>query len=164
MAEVHDQKGKPSEEVPKPGMQPKKDAKINGVGQPSAPQAASNPGQYPLPQGCPPTEAIDGPIHLFRMSEAKKPAASDCLTAYEQGRYINHDPCRRRSLSGYTDRNDAERLRRTVRHFNDHQICEGTVPAGAGLHLSTPSVGGKSHWSWWPSQGIVRHRFFSVTS
>jgi hypothetical protein len=117
-----------------------------------------------LPSGCPPADAIDGPILLFRLAATKKLAASDCLTPYEAGTFLKSDPCRRRSLSSFKDRLDAERLRRRVPHFNAHHVCEGVVPAGAGVHLATPSQHEKSHWSWWPSKSIVRHRFFIVAT
>lgn len=120
------------------------------------------PDSNPLPPGCTPADAIDGPIRLFRLSATKMPAASDCLSAYENGTFKDADPCRRRSLSSYTDRLDAERLRRRVRHFDNHYVCEGLIPAGAGVHLATPGNHEKSHWSWWPLKGTLRHSFFNV--
>lgn len=163
MADAHNQKGEPPEGDPRQrGVRSKQAVTANGVGQPLPSQPSSAPDRDPLPPGCPPADANDGPVHLFRMSKTKKPAPSDFRTAHESGTYLGSDPCRRRSLSSYTDRRDAESLRRRVRHFNDHQICEGTVPSGAGLHVATPTANEKSHCSWWPPQGIARHSFFSL--
>ena len=116
----------------------------------------------PLPPGCPPPDATDGPKRLFRLAAGLEPAASDFRTAYERGAYRDENPCQRRSLSCYSDVADADALRRRVRHFKTHHICEGVVPAGEGLHLATPSRNEKSHCSWWPSPGIVREQFFKV--
>ena len=116
----------------------------------------------PLPPGCPPIQACDGPITLFRMSATARPSADDCLTAYEAKKFVSFDGCRRRSLSSYLNKEDAERLRRRVPHFSEHQICKGVVPSGAGVHMSTPSAEGKSHWSWWPQKGVSRHTYFTV--
>ena len=115
-----------------------------------------------MPPNCPPPAAADDPMTLFRLSSTGKPSASDCLTAEESNSFLNADPCRRKSVSSYSDRLGAEQVRRRVPHFVNHHICRGVVPSGMGVHLSTPSKHEKSHWSWWPKRGIRRQRFFSV--
>jgi len=136
--------------------------KLNGHGSTAALEASGAVDSEALPAGCPPADAFDGPIQLYRLSADKKPAATDCLTPYERGAYPTSDPCLRRSLSSYKDRVDAERVRARVSHFKDHHICEGIVPAGEGVHLATPSTNEKSHHSWWPRKGADRHQHFKA--
>lgn len=131
--------------------------------EPTPPPVLSGGAQpAPLPHGCPPPTATDGPKHLFRVVAGLKPAASDFRTAYEQGVFLDGDPCQRLSLSCFTDRTDAAKLMRKVPHFRGYHICEGVIPAGEGLHLATPSRNGESHCSWWPRYGIIREQFFKV--
>jgi hypothetical protein len=109
---------------------------------------------------CPPLSAKREPIALYRLITLNKPSADDFMTAHERGVYIDFDPCIRCSLSSYRDMADAEKLRKRVPHFRKHAICYGTVPTEAGAHLATPSRNEKSHHSWWPALGIMRHSYF----
>lgn len=111
---------------------------------------------------CPPEQAVDGPMRLFRVAANNPLTASDFLTYEEEGRRPNADICLRRALSSYPDRAGADRLRRRVPHFRKHHICDGMVPVGAGKFLHTPSGQERDHWSWWPAPGIARHSFFQV--
>jgi hypothetical protein len=164
MAEAHENEGDRPKTASNGNARAKRGKPVDD-GAPLAPRPAfSMVNPDVLPSGCPPAGATDGPILLFRLAATKKIAASDCLTPYEAGTFLTADPCRRRSLSSFKDRVDAERLRRRVPHFNAHHVCEGVVPAGAGVHVATPSQHEKSYWSWWPSKGIVRHKFFVVAS
>jgi hypothetical protein len=112
--------------------------------------------------GCPPASAVDGPMQLFRLCASPVSTAADWQTADEKNTFRNMDPCLRKSLSSYSDRLGVDHVRRRVKHFNNHNICMGIVPPGAGVHMATPSKYEKSHCSWWPSRKIQRHSFFSV--
>jgi hypothetical protein len=158
MAEAHHEPNQPK--GTRQGKTRGKKANTNGAAAP--PEAPNILNPEALPPGCPPADAFDGPIQLYRLSADKKPAASDCLTPHDRGAYLTSDPCLRRSLSSYKDRVDAERVRARVTHFKDHHVCKGVVPAGEGVHLATPSTSEKSHHSWWPRKGADRHQHFKA--
>jgi len=143
------------------GYQPLTEQKPKAVALPNAALPAWNNGPIGTAAQCPPANAQNGPMLLFRAAEYDPPAPSDFRTAEDKGLYPKGDPCLRKALSSFSDRAGVERLKKRVKFFHNHHICAGLVPPGAGKLLHTPSVD-PTHWSWWPSDGIIPHQYFQV--
>src|SRR3954453_265600 len=124
-------------------------------------QACIGPKRPPTTPKCPPADAVDGPMKLFRLAASEVPTAADCLTAEECNTFLNKAPCQRKSLSGYSDWKGADQVRRRVKHFNSHHICSGIVPAGGGGHQATPTKHGKADMSWGAAPNSAGHLYFS---
>lgn len=112
------------------------------------------------PDDCPPSSAHKGPKELFRLVVNTPPAQDDFLTCLEQKKNESADPCLRCSISTYSSKEHAERLKKDIPFFKRHMIAGGIVPIHGGVMKRTTSRSG--HWSWWPANGYQRHATFAI--
>lgn len=121
---------------------------------------AQHLGYSHCPDNCPPLGASSGPKELYRLVENNPPQSADFLTPSELNKHPNADGCLRCSLSTYSSRRHADRLRSDVPFFRAHLVSAGTVDVSGGMMKRTGTSSG--HWSWWPADGYVRHITFKV--
>ncbi len=115
-----------------------------------------------MPDGCPPAQAILGPKRLFRLVRNEVFDESDFMTTREENKFKNGDPCRRCSISVLENENAARIMRKAIPNLAHTKIACGIVPQGAGKVMHTPSHASQFHWSWWPTDDIVRSAYFEL--
>lgn len=104
------------------------------------------------PQGCPPDDASNEPIHAYRISKSNPPELSDFETFWESGRAKS---CRACGLSLLQSREAAKH------HINlfpkaGHWIADVLVGGGFGRWANTPSKTQPLHLTWWVPESINR--------
>lgn len=112
------------------------------------------------PRDCPPADAVDVNMVVFRAVRQTPCAAADFQTAVESDRHRGGDPCHRCGISVFQQEADA---RNTAKLFP----TMGTLIARGQLdppHGKIKQTGKLSHHTWWPPAGLVRHMFFEIVS
>ena len=104
----------------------------------------------PLPEGCPPDDAIEITLRrtVFRVVSGDPPTDDDFRSQRSEKprASFNAPECLARGLSVYSDMRDAARLLKLPK-FRGMLICQVTLERGAGNLSETTS---RSHVTWWP--------------
>lgn len=115
-----------------------------------------------FPSGCPPTDARSASGEVFRVVKNIELGPGDFLSLLELGRKVDADRrCQAAGLSVYRDKRDAALCREKYPKLG-RKIAHGVLRAEHGQVKSTPAVGGTSHTTWWPYEGVVRQEPFKV--
>ena len=115
---------------------------------------------------CPPADAEPAKGWVFRGSKNNPPIAADMRTHHETGRLVDADPCRRKALSVFRSRLEAEHQARLFRGWKRKYIVQAELASAHGKTRPTPTRDRPSHTSWWPSASLdaaARVALFSLT-
>ena len=105
----------------------------------------------PLPQGCPPDEAVEVSTEwqVFRLVRTNPPTDSDFRSQRAERpshQFRGVTECQARGLSVFAARQDADRALR-LPSLRGSLLCRVQLEAGAG-HIQ--QTGRPSHHTWWP--------------
>lgn len=117
-----------------------------------------------FPEGCPPNEASDSEIELFRLCMQSPPCEEDFITFYEQNPEKYRGNILAYGLSAYATAGDcisarkkSPRLRAKCKY-----IAKGRNNPLRGKTLQTPSHANPNHITWWVYKGVKPHSFFAI--
>lgn len=102
---------------------------------------------------CPPSDAIEAHGEVFRCCKRESPIDSDLETHEERGLALNADPCRRKAISVFTTREDAEHQGRTFIRWKKVFVMSAKLAREHGVMKVTPGQQ-PTHTSWWPSPNL----------
>ena len=115
-----------------------------------------------FPNGCPPNDATDEEIELFRMCMNSTPTAEDFVSYYLQYPDKYKDDFRAYGLSVFNSEascrkafDKAPKLRARYKY-----CAKGMNNPDRGKTLSTPNKKNPHHITWWIYEGIEPHTFF----
>lgn len=116
------------------------------------------------PEGCPPDDAqpIEDGTVFFRGVHESPPVATSFRDHVELGLRSDRSVVERRSLSVFTDIDDAKFYRKKFPRVLGPYIARGEMMPIHGSYKHTPSTMARSHCSWWRAKGVVGHTFFVV--
>lgn len=122
-----------------------------------------------FPKTCPPEEAQDREITVYRVSLNNPPDDEDftCNKIIEPGRNYS-DECLACGLSVLGTLEDALKMQKFLIAYTKRMkkkqthILKGTVPKGTGMTLHTPSkrTETESHMTYWVKPGVSASQFF----
>lgn len=107
-----------------------------------------------LPDSCPPEDTEYGSNRtFFRITERKPPIDSDFFSQRKLSPHkaFNIDECIARSLSIFSNRNDALNIMKLPKFKNYPYLYKIKLNNNAGVIKKTSS---KSHYSWWRSKAF----------
>jgi len=117
-----------------------------------------------FPENCPPSDAIEKNINVFRYIENKPPSDDDFKSYYELNPVKHEGRVEAYGLSVVSNLESAKNslnlnpgLRRKYKF-----IAKGTVTPDSGVIKNTPSQKQKYHMTWWLYQGVKPASNFTV--
>ena len=117
-----------------------------------------------FPDNCPPPEATDSEIVLYRLCEGSTPTESDFVSFYElhPERYKNMINAYGLSVfSAYADCITA--IRKSPKLKSKYRyVSRGLNTPQRGKTLLTPSKTNPNHITWWVYEGVKPHTFFTT--
>ncbi len=114
------------------------------------------------PPNCPPNDATDADVVVYRAVEANPPTASDFLSYQEKGKQISpRKVCQAHGLSVHGSKEDAIHYRELF-SWAPRLIAKGKLMPVHGKTKPTPSGNFPSHVTWWPYDGVNRCQPFAV--
>jgi hypothetical protein len=121
----------------------------------------SGPGGYP--PCCPPADAVDANIVVYRTVTNNPPQAMDFLSWVEEGKVKpNKSPkCDEFSVSVMLTKDDALHHRNLFGWAAQH-IAMGKLTPENGKTKPTPTNKFPSHVEWWSYVGVMREALFNV--
>lgn len=115
-----------------------------------------------FPKGCPPEDATDEEMLLFRMCKGPVPTAEDFLTFFQidPEKYKGHILAY--GLSVFKSEDDCQRARKkSPRLRTQYKYCaSGTTNKDRGKILATPTKVNPHHITWWVYEGVEPSTFF----
>jgi hypothetical protein len=113
-----------------------------------------------FPEGCPPTEALDPTLSVYRVIKSEQPLPEDFMSLSELGRTRKGvDPCTHFGISVFDTWEGADVARQNFPQLGEFIAC-GTLSAEHGkIKLTNPLT---RHHTWWPCDGIDRVAPFKV--
>lgn len=116
-----------------------------------------------FPECCPPSDAVDADIVVFRTVTNNPPQRIDFLSWVEEGKTKpNKIPkCDEFSVSVMLSKNDALHHRHVFRWAAQH-IAVGRLFPSHGRVKPTPTKKFPSHLEWWSFVGVKREVLFSI--
>jgi hypothetical protein len=114
------------------------------------------------PPNCPPDDAVDADIEVYRTVSADPPAATDFLSYHEEGKLVKNRQkiCQAHGVSVYGSVEDAIHHRK-VFGWASQRIAKGKLTPDQGRTKPTPGSL-PSHITWWPYDGVNRCQPFVV--
>jgi len=118
-----------------------------------------------FPPQCPPTEAVDASVEVFRLVSSNPPAASDFESYAEMYPNKWEGNCEASGLSVFTGKDDALRLARRVPGLSalGNLIATASLTPASGKLKYTPR-NGNSHHTWWAPEGLDHASAFKVVT
>lgn len=121
--------------------------------------------RYPnyFPKGCPPKDAKNVEIDVYRMCKNSKVSHSDFLSYYELGKAKDLSDLR---VYGISLDKDFEKIKAMMgmpfaKHNNFNCIAKGITKKGMGKILATPSNNSRTHITWWLKEGSTPEEHFT---
>ncbi len=104
-----------------------------------------------FPAGCPPENAQPSFGEVFRLVKKDPPTSEDFKSHRETQPDKKFDvlECEVCSLSVFRDMGDILNLKKRVPAMRKRLVSQAILNESLGKILHTPSLGGKSHYSWW---------------
>lgn len=126
---------------------------------------------YPnfFPKGCPPQDAIENEIEIFRLIQGDVVSKDDFKSQYELGKANNVTPesklyFNKYGLSVNTNQAELEKMWRGNPHLKKKikNIAKGITYKDTGVIKSTPSNGQKHHHTWWLCLNAAPEDYFEI--
>lgn len=122
-----------------------------------------------FPSECPPKDADDASIVVFRIVSSNPPAATDFQSFAQTNPKRYGGKCKPSGLSVFTGIDDALKYLRRVQgevHGDTprHLIAHALLSPEAGKILHTPSDSHNSHHTWWAPDGFDHAAAFKVVT
>lgn len=111
-----------------------------------------------LPADCPPADALDADMLVYYVAKVNPCHADDFRSHAERGSRKDADPCNRCGLSVWRDETDARWIAMKFPRLGQ-LIARGQLEPAHGKLKKTYD---RSHHTWWPVDGLLRHSVFSV--
>lgn len=125
----------------------------------------SGPASFPTnyPPSCPPLDAADADIIVYRTVANDPPQQSDLLSWVEEGKTKpkKKPKCDEHSVSVLRSRDDAIHHRELF-GWAGQFIAEGKLIRDHGKTKDSPAKNFPSHVDWWPYEGVERFKAFEV--
>ena len=115
------------------------------------------------PPNCPPNDATDADIEVYRTVSADPPTAADFLSYHEEGKLIRdlRKVCQAHGVSVHGSEEGAIHHRK-VFGWASQFFAKGRLTPAHGKTKPTPSKSSPSHITWWPYDGVDRCQPFAV--
>jgi hypothetical protein len=122
-----------------------------------------------FPSECPPTDAEDASVVVFRIVSSDPPTASDFLSYAQTNPTRNGGKCKPSGLSVFTGIDDAlDYLGMVPGEVQGdaprHLVARALLSPEAGKIKHTPSAMRKSHHTWWAPDGFDHAAAFKVVT
>lgn len=115
-----------------------------------------------FPDYCPPDDAVDGPMLLYRFVFGNPVADADFRTNYEKGTQKDQDFCMRCGISTFDKPERAKEFSERVPAFRKAHLAKGLVPEDAGKIKKTEERA-PGHHTWWPYSDVDRKSYFVIS-
>ena len=112
------------------------------------------------PANCPPADAVEGPLTVFRAVKDFPNDHDEFKSASETGKHKNACPCQRLGISVQETLRDALHHREAYPYRGN--IIVGVIGREHGNAKATPTKKQSGHWTWWPSEGLDRTSIFTL--
>jgi hypothetical protein len=125
----------------------------------------SGPVSFPsnYPQNCPPQNAVDADIVVYRTVANDPPLAGDFQSYVEAGKVKKRPKCNDHSVSVMRSKEDAVHHREVFGgNIGGKFIAVGTLLPAHGKTEGSSYGNFPSHTDWWPYENVQRHTVFTV--
>jgi hypothetical protein len=114
------------------------------------------------PANCPPQDAVDANMTVYRTVKTNPPTAADFFSYHELGKNVAEDKeCQACGLSAWPTK-EAAAHQREVFAWQNPYIAEARLVPDHGKIKATPSRRFPEHLTWWSYATVDRSQVFNV--